>query len=612
MWAWASRFALFGVTATWLCCLSTEAVYADAAGVTLKLPGLGALRGSLNTSAWTSRAIYQFQGIPFAKPPVGHLRFKPPEPADPWNGTLDATKFGKKCPALTRSNQEQEFKEWTSLLTPENTEDCLTLNVYTPKLFSNASLALPVMVYIHGGSFRLGSAQEYWPNYLLEKDVVLVVPQYRLGPLGFLSLQTEDVPGNMGLMDQALALRWVRNYISFFGGDPDRVTIFGQSAGGAAVTLMQLSPLVDENLFAKVIAQSGSALATWVIDRNPVRSGLAIARLANCNQTKMADLTACLREIPVKDLLLAHSKFLVADIAAGGRGTGGNHPVIQTAGNQRFLVEPPLKSIQEGRFKHVPLLGGVTRHEGSFILGRIEDTTGMISDLLNEKYFQSGELGNFTAMTPGLIDICGVALLKAATFRFLLENSRQQRSFLYSFNYFGEHTKFGYGVPVDYPFPGGTSWRCVVTFTPGRFTPGNHWIGSWVHPRIDLDYVKKRKFLTLPGHELQHLYANYAIPAPRCRHDPAPANGVSFWPAMSTETGPYLRIDRTSEVRVNFLEEYAIATTAGLGPSRAPLSAASMPTLLLWPWPLLMFLTRSIRLLRWGISPSQGRYLHAE
>ncbi|PNF36333.1 hypothetical protein B7P43_G00515 [Cryptotermes secundus] len=590
MWAWASRFALFGVTATWLCCLSTEAVYADAAGVTLKLPGLGALRGSLNTSAWTSRAIYQFQGIPFAKPPVGHLRFKPPEPADPWNGTLDATKFGKKCPALTRSNQEQEFKEWTSLLTPENTEDCLTLNVYTPKLFSNASLALPVMVYIHGGSFRLGSAQEYWPNYLLEKDVVLVVPQYRLGPLGFLSLQTEDVPGNMGLMDQALALRWVRNYISFFGGDPDRVTIFGQSAGGAAVTLMQLSPLVDENLFAKVIAQSGSALATWVIDRNPVRSGLAIARLANCNQTKMADLTACLREIPVKDLLLAHSKFLVADIAAGGRGTGGNHPVIQTAGNQRFLVEPPLKSIQEGRFKHVPLLGGVTRHEGSFILGNIydnilqeynllhnedylrhnltrttlrfsgiEDTTGMISDLLNEKYFQSGELGNFTAMTPGLIDICGVALLKAATFRFLLENSRQQRSFLYSFNYFGEHTKFGYGVPVDYPFPGGVAHSDDLLYL-------------FPLPSVVLNSEDRAISRTVV-----ELWTNFAAYS-----DPAPANGVSFWPAMSTETGPYLRIDRTSEVRVNFLEEYAIATTAGLGPSRAPLSAASMPTLLLW------------------------------
>lgn len=591
MWVLASCLAVFGVATAFLFFLSTEAVYADGVeGVTLQLPGLGALRGSLNTSAWTNRTIYQFQGIPFAKPPVGHLRFKPPEPAVPWNGILDATKFGQKCPALTSSDQEQELKEWMPLLTSEDGEDCLSLNVYTPQLFNKASFALPVMVYIHGGSFRLGSAQEYWPNYLLEKDVVLVVPQYRLGPLGFLSLQTEDVPGNMGLMDQVLALRWVRSYISLFGGDPAQVTIFGHSAGGAAVTLMQLSPLVDDNLFGKIITQSGSALATWVIDRNPVKSAVAIGRLANCNQTHIVDLTACLREIPVKDLLLAHSKFLVADIAAGGRGTGGNHPVIQTAGSQRFLVEPPLKSIQEGRFKRVPLLGGVTRHEGSFILGNIydnilqdhnllhnedylrhnltrtilrfsgiEDTTGMVSDLLNEKYFRSGELGNFTAMTPGLIDICGVALLKAATFRSVLENSRQQFSYLYSFNYLGEHTKFGYGMQVNYSFPGGVAHSDDLIY---------------LFPQPNVVLNSEDRAISRTVVELWTNFATYS--------DPAPADDVPFWPAVTTETGPYLRIDRVSEIRYNFLEEYAIATTDSLGLSRASLLTVSMPALLVW------------------------------
>ncbi|XP_069678632.1 juvenile hormone esterase-like isoform X3 [Periplaneta americana] len=419
---------LLAVAAAWLC-------FHTRADVTLRLPGLGALRGALNTSHWSNRTIFQFQGIPFAKPPVGDLRFKPPEPVGPWNGTLDATKFGNKCPVIQRSPQESDLRDLESYANAESVEDCLNLNVYTPKL-GNSTPGVAVMVYIHGGSFRVGSAQEFWPSYLLEKEVVLVVPQYRLGPLGFLSLQTEDVPGNVGLLDLLLALRWVQTYISHFGGDPRQVTIFGQSAGGAAVTLMMVTPLADKSLFARVVAQSGSALGTWVMDSHPVRSARAIARLANCTQADLDDLAACLRGLSARDLLLAHSNFLIEDLLAGGRGTGGNHPVIQTAGSHKFLVEHPLKSLQEGRFLQVPMMGGVTRHEGSFILGNIydiilqhynllhnkdfirhnltratlkfsgiEDPTGMVTDVLNEKYFQPGQLGDFNAMVPGLVDV---------------------------------------------------------------------------------------------------------------------------------------------------------------------------------------------------------------
>ncbi|XP_021914303.1 liver carboxylesterase-like [Zootermopsis nevadensis] len=462
--------ALSGLLTSWLVFLSTHTVYGDELnGVTLQLTGLGEIRGTLNISAWTNRTIYQFQGIPFAKPPVGNLRFKPPEPAEPWNGTLDATKFGRKCPVIRRS-QHEFMKEWDSHAKTENIEDCLNLNVYTPHL-QNESLGLPVMVYIHGGSFRVGSAQEFWPNYLLERDVVLVVPQYRLGPLGFLSLQTEDVPGNVGLLDQVLALRWIQKYITQFGGDPGQVTVFGQSAGGAAVTLMQISPLVDKSFFTDIY-----------------------------------------------DMILRHYNLL--------------H-------DKDYL-------------KH-----NLTRATLKF--SGIEDPTGMVSDLLNEKYFHPDKIGDFKAMTPGLIDICGVALLKAATFRSVLENSRQQPSYLYSFNYYGEHTKFGYGEDTDYPFPGGVAHSDDLIY---------------LFPQPDAVLNKEDRVISRTMVDLWTNFATYT--------DPAPADYVPSWPPVRTETGPYLRIDRISEVRKNFLEEYTIAMTEGLGPSKAALKRTSILTLFLW------------------------------
>ncbi|XP_059608245.1 carboxylesterase 3A-like, partial [Phlebotomus argentipes] len=132
-------------------------------------------------------------------------------------------------------------------------EDCLTLNVYT----KNLSGRLPVIVYIHGGAFVMGSAHSYPPGYLLEKDIVLVVVQYRLGPLGFLSMKSENLPGNAAIFDVILALEWVQAHISSFGGDPNRVTLMGQSAGAGLINALAYSPVVDERLYHQVIVQSG-------------------------------------------------------------------------------------------------------------------------------------------------------------------------------------------------------------------------------------------------------------------------------------------------------------------------------------------------------------------
>merc|ERR1719220_2686225 len=174
-------------------------------------------------------------------------------------------------------------------------EDCLHLAVHTPELPSaDHNPKLPVMVYIHGGSFMLGGYIGAGPRKLLERDMVLVSLQYRVGPLGFLCLPDDQIAGNVGLMDQLLALEWVQERIAAFGGDPDRVTIQGESAGSASVTYHLLSPL-SEPFFHQAIAESGSALSGWAFDSKPELHGKAVVSLIDCPTENMNDLVSCLK-----------------------------------------------------------------------------------------------------------------------------------------------------------------------------------------------------------------------------------------------------------------------------------------------------------------------------
>nr|CAD7267732.1 unnamed protein product [Timema shepardi] len=187
----------------------------------------GTLRGQSVTSSY-GLTYNSYLGIPYAQPPVGNLRFKAPQDPVAWEGTRDATTFGSSCvqSGVTGS------------------EDCLYLNVYTPQNPSSAA-NLPVMVYIHGGAFVSGSGSDTnnKPEYFLEQGIVAVYINYRLNIFGFLSLEGTDVSGNAGLKDQVAALRWVKNNIASFGGDPNSVTIVGESAGGASIHYQVISPM---------------------------------------------------------------------------------------------------------------------------------------------------------------------------------------------------------------------------------------------------------------------------------------------------------------------------------------------------------------------------------
>lgn len=191
-----------------------------------------------------------FMGIPYAKPPVGDLRFAPPEPADAWEGTLEASEFGQDCP--------QSGSAFNGFVDSLN-EDCLYLNVYTPSEGENH----PVMVWIHGGAFVTGSGgAAYEPQRLVEQGVVVVTLNYRLGALGFVPVAgLPEGNGHFGLMDQQLALQWVQDNIGQFGGDAGNVTIFGESAGGHSVLSQMVSAGANtgsEGLFHKAIVQSGA------------------------------------------------------------------------------------------------------------------------------------------------------------------------------------------------------------------------------------------------------------------------------------------------------------------------------------------------------------------
>merc|ERR1712227_483968 len=229
----------------------------------------GRLRGE-RVDADMGQYYYAFKGVPYAKSPTKDLRFQPPQPVDSWTDVKDATEDGNLCPQFDISTNA-----------PMGDEDCLNLNVYSPKLDSKKRA---VMVYFHGGAFIMGGGASFFfgPGYLLEQNVVLVTFNYRLGPLGFLSTDDKAAAGNQGLLDQIMVLKWVKANIEKFGGDPDKVTIMGEDAGAASVTLMAMSPMA-QGLFHGAIALSGNALCDQYLQNEPQEASRELATKLECS-----------------------------------------------------------------------------------------------------------------------------------------------------------------------------------------------------------------------------------------------------------------------------------------------------------------------------------------
>lgn len=316
---------------------------------------LGAVRGKLETDARV------FQGIPYAAPPTGELRWASPQQAAPWPGIRDATKPGNRC------------AQAEGLIDPPSTaEDCLFLNVTTPR--HSSERRLPVMVWIHGNGFISGAGSLYGAQQLASSGNVIVVSfNYRLGIFGFLAHpalnhgQARNLSGNFGLEDQQAALQWVKRNAAAFGGDPGNVTIFGESAGGTSVCA-QLAAPGSAGLFQKAIVQSAQCTGrkwspgppTWFpLPRSErEKNGVEIAATIGCSDPGTA--AKCLRDKRVEDLAK------LSDVGVGsGPAFGGG-----------FLPLSPERAFATGRFNRVPIVEGITRDEHNLFTAAIETATG--------------------------------------------------------------------------------------------------------------------------------------------------------------------------------------------------------------------------------------------
>ena len=314
--------------------------------------GGGQLRGALLAG---DAAV--FKGIPYAAPPVGRLRWREPAPAPPWNGVRDATTFGARC-AQNAGSQQLEG----------SSEDCLFLNVWTAEW--PVTSPKPVIVWLHGGGNFGGTASDDSASaqYLARRGAVVVTLNYRLGPFGFFAhpALTRESPhhasGNYGLMDQIAALKWVRNNIARFGGDRDRVTLGGQSAGAVDVSVLMTSPLA-KGLFVRAIAESGTV--TRVPDDATVRmTGLATTMAPRSGDTYSDALTLAEAETAGAQLAADPRSLSTADLL---KATSGPRMSIGPANgivvDGWVLPESPAGVFVKGRQMRVPLLVGNNSRE---------------------------------------------------------------------------------------------------------------------------------------------------------------------------------------------------------------------------------------------------------
>ncbi|RZJ84684.1 MAG: carboxylesterase family protein, partial [Brevundimonas sp.] len=326
----------------------------------------GAVRGA------TDGGIANFKGIPFAAPPVGEMRWRPPAPAARWTGVRDATRFGAACIQPTPVIQTVY-----SANIGATSEDCLTLNVWTPSTTGKA----PVMVWIHGGALVSGSSKEtlYDGARLAREGVVVVSINYRLGVLGWLAhpdLSAETplgISGNYGLMDQVAALEWVKRNIGSFGGDPDNVTIAGESAGGLSVLYLMASPLAD-GLFDRAIAQSAYMISTPEL--KTARFGAPSAEGAG------SALSRTLQAPSLRALRSMDPQTLTDRAAMGGFATFG---VVDGKVLPRQIVD----TFDRGEQARVPVLAGFNSGEIRSLRMLAPATPGSAADyerMIRERY----------------------------------------------------------------------------------------------------------------------------------------------------------------------------------------------------------------------------------
>ncbi|KAJ8708517.1 hypothetical protein PYW07_010642 [Mythimna separata] len=509
----------------------------------------GQFRGSWMESR-RGRRFQAYRGIRYAKPPVGELRFQPPKPILNYPEMVDASKEGPACPSPTRPGYFVD-------------EDCLIVNVYTPGLIK--ARLLPVIVFIHPGGFysMSGRSDLAGPHYLLDKDVVLVTINYRLGSLGFLALGNRQAPGNNGFKDQVVALRWVQRNIAAFGGDHDRVTIAGCSAGGVSVMAHMLSPM-SKGLFHRGISMSGSLTSKVPLPTDRLDNAVKQARMSGCPEDDMTLLYECLKSKPWREIagsLLKFYEFGYDPLVIW-------RPVVEPDfGQERFLTEEPMESIRKGRVHAVPFL--VSQTSGEFFWKAftiLKNQTLMDSmnanwtniapiafslprtDSLDKltrlrlSYLGEKPLKNDTASAAGLGQLYGDAITGFPVHRManLICRHSSQPVYYAEFTYVGNHSHYEHPVTKKPSNLAAHHDDLIYLFSLNYRFP---MIG--VDDSLDSKMVDKMT-------ALWYNFANTGYPVPL-----GTTNELSSvsWPAMKPAMRNYLRIDKEFTVLQNLHED---------------------------------------------------------
>lgn len=291
-------------------------------------------------------------------------------PAEPWEGVKDASEEG---------NISLQFDGETKKCIGD--EDCLFLNVHTPHQQHTGPHCLPVMIYIHGGAFNFGSGNrsDFGPEYIVEKDCILVSLNYRLGVLGFLCLDAAFAPGNMGLKDQILAIKWIRDNIGAFNGDSQNITLFGISAGACSIESHLLSPC-SEGLFHKAILQSGSVLNPFMLARDHLDNPIRLAASLGKTLKDPKDLYTFFRSKTAKELVAASTDVITDKHVRRTQLCGFTPVVCAIPGYENFLSDIPIDLLKKGNFAKVPTISGFNNKEGILMKTFFKNETKALLD----------------------------------------------------------------------------------------------------------------------------------------------------------------------------------------------------------------------------------------
>ncbi|EDV20439.1 uncharacterized protein TRIADDRAFT_1836, partial [Trichoplax adhaerens] len=346
----------------------------------------GSVSGKIVNTNGTDQFAYL--GIPYAQPPVGQLRFKPPVPKEQWSSVLNATEYQKDCsqPNLVGPLSQNSHKIQVS-------EDCLYLNIFTPNPSKAGNMS--VLVWIHGGGFLYGTGA-WWQGQILSanENIVVVTINYRLGIFGFMTSGEKDanqrtIPANLALQDQNLALKWVRENIENFGGNKDQITIAGNSAGAVAVSNHLVMPS-SKGLFSRAIIQSGifgdfpsyqkAKLTTEFTLSDAKNFFVQYSTVARCYKNITTETVNCLRTLPAQQLVQLQLRFL---------GTNPYSPIV----DGDILPESSYKAIISGKFNKADIMIGTMLNDGYFFLLLMPN----ISQGLSQNQFKNYVNGNFPA-----------------------------------------------------------------------------------------------------------------------------------------------------------------------------------------------------------------------